>query len=763
MRAGGFGAPTGGGTRVPPCPHTRPPRGASRRRRRRHARRRHARGRETLHIGSRNCYDYFDTFINNNVVTPGAWVVQTLRVHINPNIRNRCDPNSWVIDGTYTTGSIWEGGTHKGNGGAWWMTKYNGGWHDVNIGYHAPSGIGGHEMRAYILSSISGYPTPSFYNGAARTWLEVVSAPTPPRNARAGSHGADRTLLQWDAPASDGGRGIAGYEIWRDGRVIRTVGAGDRSFVDGPFPPGECHSYYVKAWNAVGFSGGSNSTTGCVAPDVTAPSVKWSLERPADSNDWYNRPVRIDWTASDPYPSSGGPTQPPPVLADREGRDVRYESAPSCDGARNCTVGNAFVSLDTTPPVVTGTAMPAATGGWHTTDVTVDWACPDALSGDATCAEPVTLTEEGTHTATGTGTDVAGNTGTGTLGVNIDKTPPVTTHDAPEGWQPRDTTLRLVTTDNLSGVAATTWRLDGGEPQTGTEVSVSGDGVHTVEFWGTDVAGNAEPAQTVEVSIDTVAPTITAAAQPGANAAGWHDGDVTVTWDCQDERSGVASCADPVTLTEQGVHTVTGTVTDAAGNTASATYVVRIDSTGPSLVAAPDRAADGSNGWYRGPVTVSWTCDDALSGVTACPAATTLSSEGAALSVTGTARDAAGNETTATSAPYAIDLAAAAATVDPPRVSGVGLPVARAVTGTASDSMSGVARVEVQFTPSNGGAAQQPVVATCTGCGAGSRTVSWQVPAASLPRGSYVVRARAFDLAGHPAAWSAGVSMVIVG
>lgn len=48
-------------------------------------------------------------------------------------------------------------------------------------------------------------------------------------------------------------------------------------------------------------------------------------------------------------------------------------------------------------------------------------------------------------------------------------------------------------------------------------------------------------------------------------------------------------------------------------------------------------------GWYRDPVTVHFTCADAVSGVKTCPADRTLSSDGANQSVSGTAEDRAGN------------------------------------------------------------------------------------------------------------------------
>ena len=67
-------------------------------------------------------------------------------------------------------------------------------------------------------------------------------------------------------------------------------------------------------------------------------------------------------------------------------------------------------------------------------------------------------------------------------------------------------TLTLAPSDASSGVAGTTWSLDGGAAQPGTSVPVSGDGTHTVTYFSTDNAGNAEAARTATVRIDGTAP-----------------------------------------------------------------------------------------------------------------------------------------------------------------------------------------------------------------------------------------------------------------
>ncbi len=89
---------------------------------------------------------------------------------------------------------------------------------------------------------------------------------------------------------------------------------------------------------------------------------------------------------------------------------------------------------------------------------------------------------------------------------------------------------------------------------------------------------------------DTTAPSIQAEMQPPANANGWHNSDVIVSFICNDDGSGVASCPEPVIVSAEGAgQTVTGEAVDNAGNVASVTVTVNIDKTAPvvSLSLAP--------------------------------------------------------------------------------------------------------------------------------------------------------------------------------
>lgn len=115
------------------------------------------------------------------------------------------------------------------------------------------------------------------------------------------------------------------------------------------------------------------------------------------------------------------------------------------------------------------------------------------------------------------------------------------------------------------------------------------------------------------IGIDNDPPVITAAVNPPANAAGWHNSDVTVSFDCTDAISGIASCSAPVTVTTEGANQViSGTAIDRAGNSAVASVVVNSDKTSPVVSIA--QPADGTR-FNTTPVTVTGTVTETLSGI----------------------------------------------------------------------------------------------------------------------------------------------------
>ena len=182
----------------------------------------------------------------------------------------------------------------------------------------------------------------------------------------------------------------------------------------------------------------------------------------------------------------------------------------------------------------------------------------------------------------------------------------------------------------------------------------------------TSAGGSAGPVN-VSIKRDATKPTISGSASPSANGAGWNNEDVVVSFVCNDNLSGIASCEPDQTLLSDGAdQSASGTATDNAGNSATATVSgINIDQTKPTIVGSiAPVSPDGSNGWYVTAPTVTFNCNDALSGVASCvvdgtsPASdhVTLGESASAQTVGGTATDVADNTDAASMSGMKVDL-----------------------------------------------------------------------------------------------------------
>jgi len=194
------------------------------------------------------------------------------------------------------------------------------------------------------------------------------------------------------------------------------------------------------------------------------------------------------------------------------------------------------------------------------------------------------------------------------------------------------------------------WTWDaGGLPQNCPFLTIAADTAGTVVRCS--VSFNGDPPRTLEVTIrrDATPPQVTGGAPTrSADQSGWYNAPVAVTFTGSDATSGIASCASPQYAGPDGAsRDVSGTCTDAAGNTSAAAVVtLKYDATPPSVSAAPARDAD-ANGWFNHAVGVTAVGTDTASGVASCSSQTYSGPDSAAASVKATCTDNAGN----TSAP----------------------------------------------------------------------------------------------------------------
>ena len=304
-------------------------------------------------------------------------------------------------------------------------------------------------------------------------------------------------------------------------------------------------------------------------------------------------------------------------------------------GASNSATFTVVSPLAVVPSI---SPLPNA-NNWNNTNVTVSYVCSGGVP-PVQCPGPATIITEGANQlVTGTATDANGNHASASVTLNIDKTSPgITATVAPapvNGVVTLPATVTFACTDALSGTASCP-----------TTINVTTLGANqTFSGTATDKAGNTASAS-VKFSVQQAALAVTAAATPASNANTWNNTNVTVTYTCS---GGVAplQCPATQTVTTEGANQlVNGTVTDAAGQTASASTTLNIDKTAPTITTSVS-PLPSTNGIVTEPAVVTFTCSDALSGVVSCPAPITVSTAGAGQVFNGSVTDKAGNTASA--------------------------------------------------------------------------------------------------------------------
>ncbi|MEM8924446.1 MAG: thrombospondin type 3 repeat-containing protein [Actinomycetota bacterium] len=175
------------------------------------------------------------------------------------------------------------------------------------------------------------------------------------------------------------------------------------------------------------------------------------------------------------------------------------------------------------------------------------------------------------------------------------------------------------------------------------------EGITTYITEACDNAGNCSTKE-VEIRLDTTPPELTLDAPADGTTIALADF-VEPTCDAIDRLSRVfVDCEIDLTaiaLAGGAIrYTAVATVSDLAGNEAStsSTFTVIDDTEAPTIEATPDRPV-GDSGWWSGPVTFTFTCDDGDGlGVASCPEPVVVEADGGDQSLTVTAADLAGNE-----------------------------------------------------------------------------------------------------------------------
>ena len=418
--------------------------------------------------------------------------------------------------------------------------------------------------------------------------------------------------------------------------------------------------------------------------DATAPSANGGLDRLPDANGWYNHPVALGVTGSDAtsgIASCSGPTYSGPDGPDRTISGSCTDRA----GNTNNSVSATF-KYDSTAPTASGSlARGPDLNGWYNRPVLLDLTGADATSGIASCSGGYAGPDGTSKTASGTCVDVAGNpSGLVTATVNYDATPPVATAalargpDA-NGWYNQPVDVAVTGSDATSGLAGCA----------GARYSGPDGAAQNVGGSCTDRAGNTAAPQ-LTLRYDATPPATTAVPD---RDAGWYREPVTVTFGGADGASGIVSCTVPATYSgpdTAGV-SLSGSCTDAAGNTGGAAFTVKFDATAPGVSAGLSRAPD-ANGWFNSPVSLVASGSDATSGIASCTQPSYAGPDTAGVTLGASCRDNAGNGSGGVSASLRYDATPPAVTAAPDRMPDAGGWYRRALTVSfaGADATSGI-------------------------------------------------------------------------
>ncbi|MEC1414926.1 Ig-like domain repeat protein [Bacillus safensis] len=204
------------------------------------------------------------------------------------------------------------------------------------------------------------------------------------------------------------------------------------------------------------------------------------------------------------------------TLTDEGTFNLEYKSIDKAGNEE--AVKNSMIKIDKTSPVTTSSSV---NDNWTNSDVTVTLNASDELSKVARTeyrinngdwqeyTTPIHVIQESQNKVEYRSIDYAGNIEEPkSIVVKLDKKPPLTSvSSVKDSWYNSDVTLELQSSDLLSGVANTEYKINNGDwKEYKDSIVLTNEGINKVQYRSMDHAGNVEDAKSVEVKIDKTAP-----------------------------------------------------------------------------------------------------------------------------------------------------------------------------------------------------------------------------------------------------------------
>lgn len=379
---------------------------------------------------------------------------------------------------------------------------------------------------------------------------------------------------------------------------------------------GECPSGIMHRWQ-------QEENCGSAPPPHTL-SVSGALTCGATNGSWCTGWASLLISATDSYSGhvvtiSPCGSNPCSVSLPEGSGDYGYSAA--CEDGLSAT-GSTYYALDLTPPIVSTwlTGGTPGVGGWYTAGpVTLNCSETDVPSGvpaggGITYGTQTSGTADGSYSLSCTGYDVAGNSASAYATVNIDGTPPAITPTVSggtmggAGWYLNGpVSLTCSAADATSGVATVVY---------GT-MTATAPGTTTLDCTAYDNAGNSSY-YSVPITIDNIAPNAKFVFIGDYCTGGWYNSPVFASLLVSDGLSGVGQGIfqvdgedwDSVKPIKDGIHSLSGTGWDLAGNAAQLSEILQVDTYAPMSSFLTE-----SGSWVAGSVTLEGQSIDWTSGI----------------------------------------------------------------------------------------------------------------------------------------------------
>jgi hypothetical protein len=298
--------------------------------------------------------------------------------------------------------------------------------------------------------------------------------------------------------------------------------------------------------------------------------------------------------------------------------------------------------------------------GWYTKQVVVTFSVSGSNISNANCG-PYTISNDTAGQTVACTVTLTDGTITGrSVTIKLDTTTPTVTAlnfaRGPDsnGWYNHPVQITATGTGSVSGVTCASVTFSG--PDSGSA---------SANATCTSGAGLVSAPKSISFQYDATAPSVTPSPARGADANGWYNRAVAVSFAGNDGVSGVASCTSATySGPDSDSASVSGSCTDKAGNTGSASFGLKYDATPPAVTGeTPDRAPD-ANDYYNHKLTVTFAGSDATSGIASCDTPSYDKPNDATAAVTGRCTDNAGNQSSPATFSFKYDSS-------PPKLSGL--------------------------------------------------------------------------------------------